>query len=74
MEALARSWKGHTGVRVPPLVGHPPTTSAETTRALIGSPCHRLPRPATAHSGLALPTTHPGATLARLATVNKSNK
>ena len=65
-EALAGTWQGHSGVCVyrPPWSPH--STSAEATKALIESAYRRLPRPATAHPGLALPTTHPGAALASL--------
>ena len=52
------------------VLGHPPTTSVlhGGHMSLIGSACRRLPRPATAHPGLALPTTHPGAALTSLVT------
>ena len=45
---------------------HPFSTSTEAMEALIGSPGRRLSRPATAHPGLALPTTHLGAAMASL--------
>ena len=54
----------------PPWGTHPPPPPRrrEATRALIGSACRRLSRPATAHPGLALPTMHPRTALASLVT------
>ena len=44
------------------------TPTADAIEALIGCTAGRLPRPATAHPGPSLPTTHPGGALAGLGT------